>query len=54
MSSDNLPMLLKLCFLNHVATRLTYLELHIVIFGVLRILLIVGFQGLLNPLLTNC
>jgi hypothetical protein len=37
-----------------VATRLTYLELHRIIFEVSWILLIEGFQGLLNPLPTNC
>jgi hypothetical protein len=52
LSSTNSLVVLKLCSLNHVATRFACLELHI--FEVSRILLIVGFQGLLNPLLTNC
>ncbi len=51
LSNDSL-VVLKLCSLNHVATKLAYLELHI--FGVSRILLITSFQGLLSPLLTNC
>jgi len=50
---DNSLVVLKLCFLNLVATKFTYLELHRVIFGVSRILLIADFQGLLNILLTN-
>ncbi len=53
LSSYNSLVVLKLCSLNLVATRFACLELHKIVFTVSRILLIVGFQGLLNPLSTN-
>ncbi len=53
LSFDDPSVVLKLCFLNLVATKLTLLELHKIIFGVSRIILIVGFQRLLNPLSTK-
>ncbi len=54
LSSNNSLFVLKLCSLNPMATRLTCLEFHRVIFKVSRILLIASSQGLLNLLLTNC
>jgi hypothetical protein len=53
LSSDDSSVVLKLCSLNLTATKLAYLELHKIIFGVSKILLITCSQGLLNPLLTN-
>ncbi len=52
-SSNDSLIVLKLCSLNLVANKLDRLKLHRIVFGVSRILLIVGFQGLLNLLLTN-
>jgi hypothetical protein len=53
LSFDNASVVLKLCSLNHVATKLARLELHRIVFRVSKILLIVGFQRLLNVLSTN-
>ncbi len=53
LSFDNSLIVLKLCSLNPVVTRFACLELHKVVFGVSKILLIANSQGLLNPLSTN-
>jgi hypothetical protein len=53
MSSNDWSIVLKFCSLNPMVTKLACLKLHRVIFGVSRIILITGSQGLLNPLLTN-
>ncbi len=54
LSFDDSLIVLKLCSLNPMATKLTYFKFHKVVFEVSRILSIARFQGLLNPMLTNC
>jgi hypothetical protein len=54
MSFNDSPFVLEFRSLNHVATKFIYLELHKVIFEVSKFLLIIGSQGLLNPMSTNC
>jgi hypothetical protein len=54
LSSNNSLVVLKLCSLNSMATKLAYFKFHRIVFKVSIILLIASSQGLLNPLLTNC